>query len=277
MERPQFSNTSLPVADMPHININGEPGGMIGVSPQQGGYLPQKTHGGIPDVVSTSGASSPDTEYNHNYCQPRPGCLSDMYPCVLPSEPRRESVVVILDRPALNKYRMFEKRIPRPPIIDESEDEATVFFKGVNNMRLPKQMHHHVSDNDGVDESGTDEEERRRYVKRQRHRSLIDTDGVHEIRFDNHSTEESSVSDSSSPKSGGEQDDEDEIVMIDASGGEDNEGQGGLIDDDIHEREGDAARVLEDMKMYTANIRTAVGMKKYAPTNVHKTGGEIRR
>ena len=138
-------------------------------------------------------------------------------------------------------------------------------------MRLPKQMHHHVSDNDGVDESGTDEEERRRYVKRQRHRSLMETDGVHEIRFDNPSTEESSVSDSSSPKSGGEQDDEDEIVMIDASGGEDNDGHRNLIDDDIHEREGDAARVLEDMKMYTASIRTPVGMKKY------KTGGEIRR
>lgn len=277
MEQQQFPNTSLPVADMPHINIDSESGGMVGVSPQQVGYLPQKTHGGVLDVVRTSGESSPDAEYNgHNYCQPRPGCQPDMYPAVFPSEPRRESVVVILDRPGPSKYRVcVDKRVPHPPpILDESEDEATVFFKDVNNMRLPKQMHHHVSDNDGVDESGTDEEERRRYVKRQRHRSLIDTDGVHEIRFDNPLTEESSVSDGSSPKSGGEQDDEDEIVMIDASGGEDNEGQRSLIDD---EREGDAARVLEDMKMYTASIRTAVGMRKCVPTSVHKVGGEIKR
>lgn len=138
----------------------------------------------------------------------------------------------------------------------------------MNNTRRGKQLHQQVSDNDDADESELDEE-RRRYVKRQRHRSLIDADGVHEIRFDNPLTEASSSSESSSPKSGGEQDDEDEIIMIDAGEGDDNGSRRNLMDIDM-EREGDAARVLEEMKMYT------VGLKKFS-TNGTKGGSAIRR
>lgn len=281
---------------MPHITT--VDGGVIGVQPRHvaanfgqlqqphGGYLSRKAYGGIhgmSDIVGrTSGASSPEVDYNRGFYHPHAqhsaqqlhphqqysGYHSDGYSGMLPQEPRRESVVVILD--GRNKFRgTVDKRVPltHPAVVEESEDEAPSFFGNeINAVRRANQMHQPVSDNDDADESEGDDEERRRYVKRQRHRSLIDADGVHEIRFDNPSTEASSASESSSPKSGGEHDDDDEIIMIDASGGEDN---GSRIE--CIEREGDAARALEEMKMYTA------GMKKFVPTSGIKGRSAIRR
>ena len=247
---------------------------------QHGEYIPRKQYGGlhgIPDNGRTSGASSPDTDYHQKFYTPQQqyqGFRSDVYSGMIPQEPRRESVLVILDGGRLNTYRgNMDKRVAVPmtsTVTEESDEEAAGFFDGnMNNTRRGKQMHQQVSDNDDADESDLDDEERRRYVKRQRHRSLIDADGVHEIRFDNPSTEASSSSESSSPKSGGEHEDDDEIIMIDAGEGDDNGNRRNLMDIDM-EREGDAARVLEEMKMYTA------GLKKF-PTNGIKGGSAIRR
>lgn len=278
---------------MPHITTDARSAGMMGISPnngaqlgqqqQSGGYIPRKPYGGIHGISGTgraSGASSPDAEYRHKFYPQQQhqqyhsqGFRSDVYP-MIPHEHRRESVLVILDGNKMGAYRGgMEKRVPvqmTPSVTEESEEETAAYFDGdMNNTQRGKQVHQQVSDNDDADESELDDEERRRYVKRQRHRSLIHTDGVHEIRFDNPSTEASSSSESSSPKSGGEQDDEDEIIMIDVGEGDDNESRGNLMDIDM-ERDGDAARVLEEMKMYTA------GLKKF-PTNGIKGGSAIRR
>ncbi|KAF8417384.1 ankyrin repeat-containing domain protein [Tirmania nivea] len=269
---------------MPHIGA----AGMMGFPPnhverfgqqQHGGYIARKSCGGlhgIPDTGRASGASSPDTEFHHKFYpqqhQQYQGFRSDTYSGMIPQEPRRESVLVIRDggRMGASRGPMYN-RVPVPTtsvVAEESDEEAPAFFDGnMDNTRRVKQMHQHVSDNDDADESELDDEERRRYVKRQRHRSLIDADGVHEIRFDNPSTEASSSSESNSPKSGGEHDDVDEIIMIDAGEGDDSGSRRNLMD---MEREGDAARVLEEMKMYTA------GLKKYA-TNGIKGGSTIRR
>lgn len=281
------------LADMPHITTDAAAAGMMGVQPnhvanfgqqqqQHGGYIPRKSYGGlhrIPDNGRASGASSPDAEYHHKFYpqqhQQYQGFRSDVYPGMMPQEARRESVLVILDGGRLNTYRgSTDKRIPvqmTSTVVEESDEEPASFLAGsMNNSRRVKPMQQQVSDNDDADESEPDDEERRRYVKRQRHRSLMDADGVHEIRFDNPSTEaSSSSSESSSPKSGGENDDEDEIIMIDAGEGDDNGSRRNLMDMDM-EREGDAARVLEEMKMYTA------GLKKF-PTNGIKGGSAIRR
>lgn len=247
----------------------------------------RKSYGGfhgMPNMGRASGASSPEADYHQQqkfYSSPPQqhytgGFRSDGYPDMIPpQEHRRESLLVILDGHGLNKRRnSVDKRIPLPSVVAEESEDDTGHALFDNNMnaaaaRRIKQMHQQVSDNDDADESEMDDEERRRYVKRQRHRSLIDADGVHEIRFDNISTEASSASESSSPKSGEEHDDEDEIIMIDASGGVDNGSRRNLMEIDM-EREGDAARVLEDMKLYTA------GLKKFLPSGL-KGGSAIRR
>jgi len=263
---------------MPHITAGAGTAGMMGLplnhmshfdhQHQHGGYTARKPYGGLPEPGRASGASSPDAEYQQKFYQQHQqysGFRPDVYPGMIPPQHRRESVLVILDGNRMNTYRgSMDKRAPVPiasAVVEESDEETTAFFDGdMKNTRRGNQMHQQVSDNDDADESEMDDEERRRYVKRQRHRSLIDSDGVHEIRFDNPSTEASSSSESSSPKSGGEHDDEDGIIMIDAGEGDDNGSRRNLMDIDI-EREGDAARVLEEMKMYT------VGMKQFGPTN----------
>ncbi|KAF8437042.1 hypothetical protein BGX38DRAFT_1145265 [Terfezia claveryi] len=245
------------LADMPHITIDAREAGMVEIPPnhmaqfgqrqqQHRGYIQRKSCE-IADNGRARRASSPDAECHQKFFaqqQQYQGFRPNVYPGIITQEPRRESVLVILDGGRLNSYRgNMDKRVPMTSTVaEESDEEAAGFFDGdMTNTRRGKQMHQQVSDNDDADESELDDEERRRYVKRQRHRSLIDADGVHEIRFDNPSTEASSSSESSSPKSGGEHDDEDEIIMIDAGEGDDNGNRRNLMDIDM-EREGDAAR-----------------------------------
>ena len=169
-------------------------------------------------------------------------------------------MVVILDGHGLNRYKSTTTTTEKQQQhmisqIGTLAEEAGALVKGCLKTKGSRPI---VDDYD--DESGEDEE-RRRYVKRQRQRGIIDDDGVHEIRFDDSSS--ASTSAMSSPRSGIAADDDGEIVMIDAGMRDDDKRR--LIEVDM-EREGDAARVLEEMKLFAAGMRNAGGMKKF-PVN----------
>lgn len=180
---------------------------------------------------------------------------------------RKESVVVILDQHGLNKFRNNKQHFAAPTSAPSIRVPEMDSFAGLG---LKKSVVQDVVEEEDEDEgeSDTEDEERRRYVKRQRHRSIVEADRTHEIRFEDSSSASTSVS--SSPRSGGAVDEHNQShhhhghLAVDVPMIVDDDSRGRFIDSTGHsnERDGDAAKVLEEMKMYTSGMRDSLTVKR---------------